>query len=83
MADATAGELDCREAEELAADHLEDAASLDDRRRLDRHLAGCDPCRRHLEQVETLLRVAGRPALNAVPPQTLAGLLRALRDWGR
>ena len=75
-----AEELDCGAAVELVADHLEGATSFDQGRRLDLHLAGCDGCRDYLEQV---LRVAGRPVVDAVPPRTMAGLLRALRDWRR
>lgn len=78
-----AGELDCGAAVELVADHLEGATSLDQGRRLELHLAGCDGCRDYLEQVRTVLRVAGRSVVRAVPPRTMAGLLRALRDWRR
>jgi predicted anti-sigma-YlaC factor YlaD len=78
-----AGELDCAAAVELVADHLEGATSFDQGQRLELHLAGCDGCRDYLEQVRTVLRVAGRPVVDAVPPRTMAGLLRALRDWRR
>ena len=78
-----AEELDCGTAVELAADHLEGATSFDQGRRLELHVAGCDGCRDYLEQVQTVLRVAGRPVVDAVPPRTMAGLLRALRDWRR
>jgi predicted anti-sigma-YlaC factor YlaD len=83
MRDWTAGELDCGTAVELVADHLEGATSLDQGRRLELHLVGCDGCRDYLQQVRTVLRVAGRPLVRAVPPRTMAGLLRALRDWRR
>ena len=78
-----AEELDCGAAVELVADHLEGATSFDQDRGLDLHLAGCDGCRDYLEQVRTVLRVAGRPLVDAVPPRTMADLLRALRDWRR
>ena len=78
-----AEELDCGTAVELVADHLEGATSFDQGRRLDLHLVGCDGCREYLEQVRAVLRVAGRPVVDAVPPRTMAGLLRALRDWRR
>jgi predicted anti-sigma-YlaC factor YlaD len=78
-----AEELDCGAAVDLVADHLEGATSFDQDRGLDLHLAGCDGCRDYLEQVRTMLRVAGRPVVDAVPPRTMAGLLRALRDWRR
>jgi predicted anti-sigma-YlaC factor YlaD len=83
MSGRSAEELDCGAAVELVADHLEGATSFDQGRRLDLHLTGCDGCRDYLEQVRTVLRVAGRPVVDAVPPGTMAGLLRALRDWRR
>jgi predicted anti-sigma-YlaC factor YlaD len=83
MSGRSAEELDCGAAVELVADHLEGATSFDQGRRLDLHLTGCDGCRDYLEQVRTVLRVAGRPVVDAVPPRTMAGLLRALRDWRR
>jgi predicted anti-sigma-YlaC factor YlaD len=83
MRDWPAEELDCGTAVELVADHLEGATSLDEGRRLELHLLGCDGCRDYLVQVGTVLRVAGRPVVDAVPPRTMAGLLRALRDWRR
>jgi predicted anti-sigma-YlaC factor YlaD len=83
MSGRSAEELDCGAAVELVADHLEGATSFDQGRRLDLHLTGSDGCRDYLEQVRTVLRVAGRPVVDAVPPGTMAGLLRALRDWRR
>jgi predicted anti-sigma-YlaC factor YlaD len=83
MSGRSAEELDCGAAVELVADHLEGATSFDQGRRLDLHLTGCDGCRDYLEQVRTVLRVAGRPVVDAVPPGTMAGLLRALRGWRR
>jgi len=54
-----------------------------DRLRFDDHLALCEGCQVYLEQMRTVIRVAGRPAADAVPPETMAGLLRAFRDWRR
>ena len=83
MTDPTAGELDCREVVEMVTDYLEGAMAPGDRRRFDDHLADCDGCQAYLEQMRTVLRVAGRPIADAVPPETMAGLLRAFRDWRR
>jgi predicted anti-sigma-YlaC factor YlaD len=83
MTDPTAGELDCREVVEMVTDYLEGAMAPGDRRRFDDHLADCDDCQAYLEQMRTVLRVAGRPIADAVPPETMAGLLRAFRDWRR
>lgn len=49
----------------------------------DRHLAACDDCQAYLEQMRTVIRLADRPTAEAVPPETMAGLLRAFRDWRR
>ena len=54
-----------------------------DRLRFDHHLALCEGCHDYLEQLRAVIRVAGRPAADAVPPETMAGLLRAFRDWRR
>jgi predicted anti-sigma-YlaC factor YlaD len=83
MTDPTAGELDCREVVEMVTDYLEGAMAPGDRRRFDDHLDDCDDCQAYLEQMRTVLRVAGRPIADAVPPETMAGLLRAFRDWRR
>lgn len=42
-----------------------------------------DPATEDLQCREAVIRVAGRPAADAVPPETMAGLLRAFRDWRR
>ena len=67
----------------LAMVHVGNRAVADDRRRFDRHLAACEGCQVYLEQLRTVIRVAGRPTVDAVPPETMAGLLRAFRDWRR
>jgi predicted anti-sigma-YlaC factor YlaD len=76
-------DLDCRGVVEVVTDYLEGGLAPDDRRPFDRHLAACEGCRDYLEQLRTVIRVAGRPTVDAVPPQTMAGLLRAFRDWRR
>jgi predicted anti-sigma-YlaC factor YlaD len=78
-----ADDLECREVVELVTDYLEGTMAPAGRLRLDHHLALCEGCEHYLEQMRTLIRVVGRPAADAVPPQTMAGLLRALRDWRR
>jgi len=84
MTDPTsAPELDCKDVVEVVTAYLEGGMSPGDRRRLDRHQAGCEGCQDYLEQMRAVIRVAGRPAVEAVPPETMAGLLRAFRDWRR
>jgi predicted anti-sigma-YlaC factor YlaD len=83
MSDPTTEDLDCQDVVEVVTDYLEGAMAPEDRRRFDRHLADCDGCRHYLEQLRTVIRLAGRPTVAAVPPDTMAGLLRAFRDWRR
>ena len=83
MTDPIADDLECREVVEAVTDYLEGAMAPGDRLRFDRHLTLCEGCQDYLEQMRTVIRVAGRPVADAVPPETMAGLLRAFRDWRR
>jgi anti-sigma factor (TIGR02949 family) len=76
-------ELDCRDVVEVVTDYLEGAMAPEDRRRFEAHLETCEGCVTYLEQLRSVIRVAGRPTVAAVPPETMAGLLRAFRDWRR
>jgi anti-sigma factor RsiW len=81
MTDPIAEDLECREVVEAVTDYLDGAMAPDDRLRFDHHLALCEGCQAYLEQLRTVIRVAGRPVADAVPSETMAGLLRAFRDW--
>jgi anti-sigma factor RsiW len=83
MSEPMAEDLECREVVEVVTDYLEGAMPPGERLRFDHHLALCEGCQAYLEQLRTVIRVAGRPAVDAVPPETMAGLLRAFRDWRR
>jgi anti-sigma factor RsiW len=83
MSDPMAEDLECREVVEVVTDYLEGAMPPGERLRFDHHLALCEGCQAYLEQMRTVIRVAGRPAVDAVPPETMAGLLRAFRAWRR
>ena len=76
-------DLECRQVVEAVTDYLEGAMAPRDRLRFDHHLALCEGCQDYLEQMRAVIRVAGRPAADAVAPETMAGLLRAFRDWRR
>ena len=83
MTDPMAEDLECRQVVEAVTDYLEGAMAPGDRLRFDQHLALCEGCQDDREQMRTVIRVAGRPAADAVPPETMGGLLRAFRDWRR
>ena len=83
MSDPMAEDLECREVVEVVTDYLEGAMPPGERLRFDHHLAVCEGCQDYLEQMRTVIRVVGRPAVDAVPAETMPGLLRAFRDWRR
>jgi anti-sigma factor RsiW len=83
MTEPTEEDLVCRDVVEVVTDYLEGDMAPDERRRFDEHLADCDGCQAYVEQMRTVIRLAGRPTVEAVPPETMAGLLRAFRDWRR
>ena len=73
--------IPCREMVELVTDYLEGALSWRERRRFERHIAGCDGCRAYLEQMRQTLRVLGRLDEETISPEARDALLRAFRDW--
>jgi len=74
-------DLTCREMVELVTDYLEDALPAPDRVRFEEHLAGCEGCAHHLEQMRTTIRVTGTLDEDAFPAGQLDGLIHAFRGW--
>jgi len=74
-------ELVCRQVVELVTDYLEDALSADDRRRFERHLAGCPHCTEYLAQMRETIRLAGRVAPEDLTPVMRADLTELYRRW--
>ena len=73
--------IPCREMVELVTDYLEGALSWRERRRFERHIAGCDGCRAYLAQMRRTLRVLGRLDEETISPEARDALLHAFRDW--
>jgi anti-sigma factor RsiW len=76
-------ELVCIEVVELVTDYLEGALSRGDRRRLERHLAGCEHCTEYLAQMRETLRLTGRLVPADLSPdmhQEFTALYRRWRD---
>ncbi|TML82524.1 MAG: anti-sigma factor [Actinobacteria bacterium] len=73
--------IPCRQMVELVTDYLEGALSWRERRRFERHIAGCDGCRAYLEQMRRTLRVLGRLDEETISPEARDALLHAFRDW--
>ena len=73
--------IPCREMVELVTDYLEGALSRRERRRFERHIAGCDGCTAYLEQMRATIALTGRLTEEEIPPGALEALLREFRDW--
>jgi anti-sigma factor RsiW len=73
--------LSCQELVELVTDYLEGALSLEDRRRFEEHIGGCDNCTRYLEQLRMTIRVVGTISTDDLSPEMERELLGVFRAW--
>ena len=80
-APARARELVCQQVVELVTDYLEDALSPADRRRFERHLAGCPHCTEYLAQMRETIRLAGRVTPEDLTPAMRTDLTDLYRRW--
>jgi anti-sigma factor RsiW len=74
-------EITCRELVEIVTDYVEGTMPARERRRFDRHLGDCDGCTHYLEQMRTTIALTSGLTADAVPPEAVAPLLAAFRDW--
>jgi anti-sigma factor RsiW len=73
--------MNCRTIVELVTDYLEGALPAEERAAIEAHLAGCDGCAAHLEQMRTTIRLTGMLAEEQIPLETrqaLRGVFRSL-----
>jgi anti-sigma factor RsiW len=78
-----AKEIACRKLVETVTDYLEGAMPARDRRRFERHLAGCVHCRAYLEQMRQTIRAVGHIPADSISPEARDELLRTFRGWKR
>lgn len=71
----------CQQAVELMSDYLDGALPRRKRRRLERHLAGCDVCTEYLEQLRTTIALTGSAAAEDLDPEVLEGLTELYRRY--
>lgn len=71
----------CRQAVALMADYLEGALAEGDRRRLERHLAGCPHCSEYLAQVRATIDAVGRIEPDDLPDEAVDELVTLYRRW--
>jgi len=74
-------ELVCVEVVELVTDYLEGALSRRDRRRFERHLAGCPHCTEYLAQMRQTLRLTGRLVPEDLSPEMQREFTAIYRRW--
>jgi anti-sigma factor RsiW len=74
-------DLVCQRVVEMVTAYLEDALSRSDRRRLEKHLAGCPLCTEYLAQIRETIRLTGRVAPEDLSPQMRVDLTEVYRRW--
>jgi len=68
-------ELRCQEVVELVTDYLEGALDADVTAKFRQHLRGCPHCTEYLDEIRRTIRTLGHVSVEALPPETVAGLL--------
>lgn len=73
--------LVCRDAVELISDYLDGTLPRRQRRRLEKHLAGCDACSAYLEQMRVTIAASGKVGPEDLPSDVLEGLVDLFRQY--
>jgi anti-sigma factor RsiW len=74
-------DLVCQQLVELVTDYLEGALSRRDRRRFERHLAGCPHCPEYLAQMRATIDLTGRITPDDLTPQMREEFIELFRRW--
>ena len=75
--------LTCHEVIDILTEYIEDALPVEERRRVEEHLAACDGCTAYLEQLRETIRLTGMLTEEQIPVEQKEQLLAAFRDWTR
>jgi anti-sigma factor RsiW len=73
--------LPCQELVELVTAYFDGALSRRDRRRFERHIAGCDDCTAYVEQMRLVIEATGGLTEDDIEPAAREELLDAFRGW--
>ena len=73
--------LACQELVELVTAYFDGALSRTDRRRFERHIAGCDHCTAYVEQMRLVIEATGSLTEDDIDPAARDELLDAFRGW--
>jgi anti-sigma factor RsiW len=74
-------DLVCQQAVELVTDYIEGALSRRDRKRFERHLAGCPHCTEYLAQMRATIDLSGRITPDDLTPQMREDFIELFRRW--
>jgi anti-sigma factor RsiW len=74
-------DLVCQQAVELVTDYLEGALARADRRRFEKHLAGCPHCTEYLAQMRTTIALTGTFTPDDLSPEMQDDLIALYRQW--
>jgi anti-sigma factor RsiW len=74
-------DIACQEVVELVSDYLEGALSAGQRRRFERHLAGCPHCTEYLAQMRETIRITGRLRQEDLTAEMAEEFTELYRRW--
>ena len=74
-------DMNCNELVELVTDYLEGRLSSTDRARFEAHLAACEGCANHLDQMRRTISTIGSLPTDSLTPEMETALLGAFRRW--
>ena len=74
-------DLVCQQVVELVTDYLDGALPESERRRFERHLAGCPHCTEYLAQIRATIELAGRVTPDDLTPQMQDEFIELYRQW--
>lgn len=74
-------DMNCKELVELVTDYLEGRLSRSDRERFEAHLAECEGCANHLDQMRRTISTVGFLPTDSLTPEMEKTLLGAFRRW--
>jgi anti-sigma factor RsiW len=74
-------DLVCQQAVELVTDYLEGALRRSERRRFERHLAGCPHCTEYLAQIRATIAITGRVTPEDLTREMRAEFIELYRRW--
>jgi anti-sigma factor RsiW len=76
-------DLTCKELVELVTDYLEGALSRRDRKRFEKHIAGCGNCTEYVAQFKETIRLTGMLREQDIPRHAAEELLAVFAAWRR